>query len=157
MNPFSCSSCAYLASTGLTSRSTKSRIDWRSSSSSDGIWMALTVPPDEAGKQRAGERTNGKRADNTPLNQRWMLRRGVLVGRADVPLLLEVQDDLLRRFFGRQIRGVDHDLGVLRLLVRIRYPRELLHDPRARLGVQALAIARLTQVDRRRHVDEDEP
>ena len=43
-----------------------------------------------------------------------------------VDLLLEVLDDLPRRFLGRQLRRVDGDLGVVGGLVGVGDARELL-------------------------------
>ena len=43
----------------------------------------------------------------------------LVFGGADVPLTLEVQDDLLSGFLGRQTGRVDDHLGVFRHLVRV--------------------------------------
>ena len=46
--------------------------------------------------------------------------------------------------------------GMFGCLVRVRDARELLDDPGACLGVQALAVAALADLDRGRKVHEDE-
>src|SRR5581483_6442052 len=77
--------------------------------------------------------------------------------RADVALELEVEDDLLGRLLGGQLLGADHHLGVVRLFVGVGDAGELLDDPGPGLGVEALAVAGLAGLERRGHVDEDEP
>ena len=46
----------------------------------------------------------------------------------DIPFFLEMQQDLLRRFFGGQRRRVYDQVGVGRLLVRVRNTGEPLDD-----------------------------
>jgi hypothetical protein len=48
----------------------------------------------------------------------------------------------------RRGRGVEDQVGVARLLVRVGHPGEALDQARARLGVQALAVARLADLHR---------
>src|SRR5690606_25138968 len=62
----------------------------------------------------------------------------------------------MRREIRRELRRVDPHLGVLGLLVRIADAREVLDDARARLRVEALAIAPLANLERRRDVDLEE-
>src|SRR5207253_1086855 len=58
----------------------------------------------------------------------------------DKALSLQVKNDLLGGFLGTHVGGVNHDLGVLRCLVRIGNPGELFQDSGARFGVQPFAV-----------------
>src|SRR5512142_1197961 len=46
---------------------------------------------------------------------------------ADESFALQVKNNFLRRFFRREVRGVDHDIGIGGGLVRIGNSGELLH------------------------------
>src|SRR5687768_11106681 len=62
--------------------------------------------------------------------------------------LLQVLEDRVCGLLGREVAGVEHHLGVGGSLVRIRDAGELLDDPGTRLGVHALAVALLADLDR---------
>src|SRR5215208_7560716 len=79
-----------------------------------------------------------------------------LAGRDQVAAL-EVVEDLLRRLLGRLLVGLDGELGVLRRLVGVRDAGELLDLAGARLGVKALDVALLADLERGLGVDLDEP
>src|SRR5580765_3933827 len=68
-----------------------------------------------------------------------------------------MEDDGLRGFLRTQLSGVNHNLGIRGRFVRIRNTCEFFYDPSARLGIQALAVALFTNVNRSRHVNENEP
>src|SRR3546814_13813692 len=53
----------------------------------------------------------------------------------------------------RQGFGVDDNVGVLRLLIRIVNASDPLYDTGARLGIESLAIPLLADFQRRRHID----
>ena len=92
----------------------------------------------------------------------WASRRcrSDAVGQAqlggDQVLLLEVVEDLLRRLLGRLARGLDAELGVLRLLVGVGDAGELLDLAGAGLRVEALDVARLAVLERGGDEDLDE-
>src|SRR5688500_11536516 len=71
-------------------------------------------------------------------------------------LLLDERDDLLRRLLRRLRLGVDDQLGVLRLLIRIGDARELLDLALEGLLVQALDVTLGARLDRRLDVHLDE-
>src|ERR1700688_3508227 len=73
---------------------------------------------------------------------------------AQVALALEVEQDLLRRLLRRQGAGVDRHLGVGGLLVGVGDAGELLDQARPRLGVEALAVALLADLERGGDVDQ---
>src|SRR5215469_5897357 len=75
---------------------------------------------------------------------------------ADKPFPLEMQNDLLRRFLGRQVGRVDRYLRIGRRFVRIGDSGELLNHAGACLGIQPLAIALFADFNRSRHVHQDE-
>ena len=62
----------------------------------------------------------------------------------------------MRRFFGGELFRLDHQFGVGRLFVGVGDAGELLDDPGAGLGVEALAVPGLALLERRRDVGEDE-
>src|SRR5581483_8540741 len=64
------------------------------------------------------------------------LSRGCGGVRCDKSFPLQVKNDFLGSFFRGKVCGVDHHLGVLRFLVRIRNASELFQDTGARFGVQ---------------------
>jgi hypothetical protein len=70
------------------------------------------------------QRSQIKPRSRAPLDSRGRLSlHGLWLGAfsngAEEALAFEMQNDLLRRFLGRQIRRVDDDLGILGLFVRI--------------------------------------
>ena len=69
---------------------------------------------------------------------------------------LELDDDAMRRHVRRRLRRVEPHLRVLRRLVRIVDARKAFESAGARLRIEALAIARLADLDRRRDMDLDE-
>ena len=79
-----------------------------------------------------------ERRNVAPLKRMPGLRLGF---GADVTFALQMQDDLLGGFVGRDLGGVDRDFGVGRSLVGIGNAGELLDDAGAGLGVQSLAVA----------------
>src|SRR5439155_8769796 len=85
-----------------------------------------------------------------------LLSRGRSGVNANESLALQMQDDLLGGFFGRQIRGVDDYFRVFRLLIRVWNTCELLDNAGTRLGVKTLAIALLTGFEPGRDVHQNE-
>src|SRR6266436_4887769 len=71
-------------------------------------------------------------------------------------LLFQVQDDLLSSLFWREFRGVDHNFGFGRGLIRVGNSGELLDDARTCLGIKPLAIALLASFDWSCNVHENE-
>src|ERR1700737_1366196 len=67
-----------------------------------------------------------------------------------------MQDDLLRGFFGEQLGSIHDNFGVRRRLVRIGDPGKLLDDSRPCFGIQALAVALLTNLQGGGQVHENE-
>jgi len=60
-------------------------------------------------------REEGARPNNRPGPFKNNKREELVVSlRADVALALEVEDDLVRRFFGGELLGLDDQLGVAR-------------------------------------------
>src|ERR1700693_958225 len=87
------------------------------------------------------------------------INRSALVSRPvhpDEAFSLQVQDDFLGGFFGRQVGGVDRDFGVRRSFVRIGDPREFLQNARACLGIKPLSVALFADLNRRGNVHQDE-
>src|SRR5207237_5489549 len=81
-----------------------------------------------------------------------LLSRGRSRINANESLALQMQNDLLGGFFGRQIRGVDDYLGIFWLLIRIRNTSELIHNAGTSLSVMTFAIALLTGFERSREL-----
>src|SRR2546430_10582691 len=68
-----------------------------------------------------------------------------------------MQNNLLRRLFRSEFRGVDHDFRISRLFIRIRDSGELFEDSRSCLGIKTLAVALLTNFKRGSDVHKDKP
>src|SRR5579884_3723274 len=68
--------------------------------------------------------------------------------RLHVPQLAQLAENLRHALFYRFAAGVDRDIGALRLLVGIGYPREILDLSGERLLVQALDVALGQDIDR---------
>src|SRR5262245_38388838 len=66
----------------------------------------------------------------------------------EVSLALEPDDDFLDRLLGRELGGVEDELGVAGLLVRIRHAGEGLDLARPRFRVETLHVARLADFER---------
>src|SRR5690242_19754996 len=94
------------------------------------------------------------RWDTCPYLIRGLYR---LADRAHEALSLEMQNDLLRSLFRRQIGRIDHDLRVFWFFVRVRNSGELFQNSGPSLGVQAFSIALLAHFDGGRYVHQDEP
>src|SRR5580658_7785285 len=71
------------------------------------------------------------------------LRLAWVVIYADVAFALEVQENLLRCFLGREIRGVNHDIRIGGGFVGIGDAGELLEHAGTSLCVKAFAVALL--------------
>src|SRR5215472_7216702 len=83
-----------------------------------------------------------------------LLRRGSVY--SDEAFTLEVQNNFLSRFLGRQFPSVDCNLGIRRSFIGIRDPGEFLQNAGASLGIQALAVTLLADFYRSCDVHKDE-
>src|SRR5687768_5665208 len=74
-----------------------------------------------------------------------LTRRAVAIvgGRSEIALVLEEEQDLLHRLLGRELAGVERQVGVGGRLVGVGDAGELGDDPGPRLGVEPLAVALL--------------
>src|SRR3972149_850257 len=88
---------------------------------------------------------------------REIQRDGKLVVGADVTLALQMKDDLVGSFLGAEIVGIDAYVGVGRLLVRVRDAGELFDDPGPSLGVHALSVSLLADLEGSGDMDQYEP
>src|SRR5262249_59147311 len=74
-------------------------------------------------------RSCGVRQSSPITHSRFAIATSARRVAGEVSELLDVTQDAVRRLIGRCVGGVDRDLGVVRRLVRIGDPGELLHDP----------------------------
>src|ERR1700722_3948171 len=65
---------------------------------------------------------------------------------ANKALALQVQNDFLRRFFGREVASIDGVLGIGPTFVRIREAGQLLQVSCPRLGINSLSVALLADL-----------
>src|SRR5580765_6106283 len=76
---------------------------------------------------------------------------------SDEALALKVQNNFLRRFFWRQIPGVDGHFRISWRFVWIRDAGELLENSRSGLCVKSLAVPLLADIHGSRDMNENEP
>src|SRR5215472_6981661 len=75
---------------------------------------------------------------------------------SDEALALQVQNNFLGGFFGRQLASVNCHFRIWRNFVGIGDPGEFLEDASSCFGIQALAVALLADLDRGCDVNQDE-
>src|SRR5207249_11747468 len=81
-------------------------------------------------------------------------RRGS--GHADKAFSLQMENNLLSCFLGRQFAGVNRHFGIGGSLIGIGNPGELFENALSCLGVKSLAVALLAHFHRSRDVHENE-
>src|SRR5579862_8801682 len=74
---------------------------------------------------------------------------------ADETHSLQEQENLLSRLLRRQRACIRYNIGVFWHFVGIGDTREVLDQPGTRLGIQALAVPALTDVERRGEINQD--
>src|ERR1051325_1320236 len=86
--------------------------------------------------------------------RRWLGRAAV---EPDETFPFQMQNDLLSGLLRRRLPCIYAAFRVSRLFVRIGYPGKFLQDARAGFGIQAFAIALLTNLHWRGKVAQNEP